>query len=393
MSRSLVVEADGGSRGNPGVAGYGALVRDAHTGAVLAERAEPLGRASNNVAEYSGLIAGLAAAHQIDPGADVEVRMDSKLVVEQMSGRWKIKHDAMRRLATQSRAAADAFAAAGGSVRYRWVPRAQNAAADALSNRAMDGHSITGSEEPQAQAQAEEPAEEPAGTAEARDKLISAPAPLPRRQIGPDLADATRIVLVRHGVTDLTVSGRLDGRGGIDPDLNAEGQRQARAAAEGVRSFLGDTSTRLVTSALARGRQTGQLIGAALQLPCRVDDDWDEQSYGDWDGASLADLVATAGEDTRRLREDPTYARPGGETHEDLANRVVPALQREAGAGGTVVVATHRTPIMVVLADLLGIRYPRGWRVAIAPASLTSVRIFRDGGAVVEFVNDMAHLR
>ena len=88
MSRRLTVEADGGSRGNPGVAGYGALVRDTDTAALLAERAEPLGKASNNVAEYRGLIAGLEAAYAIDPSAQVHVRMDSKLVVEQMSGRW-----------------------------------------------------------------------------------------------------------------------------------------------------------------------------------------------------------------------------------------------------------------------------------------------------------------
>ena len=96
MTRRLVVEADGGSRGNPGPAGYGALVRDAGTGKVLAERAESVGRATNNVAEYGGLVAGLQAALDLDPTADVEVRMDSKLVVEQMSGRWKIKHPDMQ---------------------------------------------------------------------------------------------------------------------------------------------------------------------------------------------------------------------------------------------------------------------------------------------------------
>ncbi|HJX87713.1 MAG TPA: reverse transcriptase-like protein, partial [Gemmatimonadales bacterium] len=96
--RRLLVEADGGSRGNPGPAGYGAVVKDADTGEVLVERAAGLGRATNNVAEYSGLIAGLAAAVELSPAA-VEVRMDSKLVVEQMSGRWKIKHPDMKPLA------------------------------------------------------------------------------------------------------------------------------------------------------------------------------------------------------------------------------------------------------------------------------------------------------
>ena len=142
MSRRLTVEADGGSRGNPGVAGYGALVRDGDTGALLAERAEPLGKASNNVAEYRGLIAGLEAALAIDPSAVVLARMDSKLVVEQMSGRWKIKHEDMRRLALQARDVAAQIIAAGGAVRYEWIPREINKDADALSNVAMDGHTV-----------------------------------------------------------------------------------------------------------------------------------------------------------------------------------------------------------------------------------------------------------
>ena len=109
MSRRLVVEADGGSRGNPGPAGYGALVRDAETGAVLAERAASVGRATNNVAEYGGLVAGLQAALDLDPTAEVEVRMDSKLVVEQMSGPLADqapRHEAARDPGPADRAAA-----------------------------------------------------------------------------------------------------------------------------------------------------------------------------------------------------------------------------------------------------------------------------------------------
>ena len=134
MTRKLVVEADGGSRGNPGPAGYGALVRDPSTGEVLAEVCDSLGTATNNVAEYSGLVAGLRAAAQLAPGADAEVRMDSKLVVEQMSGRWQIKHDNLRTLARTAREAASRL----GRVSYVWVPRARNADADKLANKAMD---------------------------------------------------------------------------------------------------------------------------------------------------------------------------------------------------------------------------------------------------------------
>ena len=131
--REFIVEADGGSRGNPGPAGYGSVVIDATTGETLAEAAEYIGIATNNVAEYRGLLAGLRTAHALDPAAHIHVRMDSKLVVEQMSGRWKIKHPDMKPLAAQ---AGEVFPA--DQVTYEWIPRAQNKHADRLANEAMD---------------------------------------------------------------------------------------------------------------------------------------------------------------------------------------------------------------------------------------------------------------
>ncbi|WP_030321664.1 bifunctional RNase H/acid phosphatase [Streptomyces flavochromogenes] len=132
-SREVIVEADGGSRGNPGPAGYGAVVLDPLTGETLAEAAEYIGVATNNVAEYKGLVAGLKAARSLFPDATVHVRMDSKLVVEQMSGRWKIKHPDMKPLAAE---AGRVFPA--GRVRYEWIPRERNKHADRLANEAMD---------------------------------------------------------------------------------------------------------------------------------------------------------------------------------------------------------------------------------------------------------------
>ena len=126
------IEADGGSRGNPGPAAYGAVLKDAATGEVIAEKAECIGVATNNVAEYRGLIAGLELYRQYAPEAELEVRMDSKLVVEQMSGRWKIKHRDMKPLAQR----ASSLAPSGTT--YTWIPRAQNSDADALLNRALD---------------------------------------------------------------------------------------------------------------------------------------------------------------------------------------------------------------------------------------------------------------
>ncbi|WP_338747942.1 reverse transcriptase-like protein [Janibacter alittae] len=226
MGRSLRVEADGGSRGNPGVAGYGALVRDIGTGELLVELAAPLGKASNNVAEYRGMLAGLRAARTIDPGADVEVAMDSTLVVEQMSGRWKIKHPDMRELARQGRDLVAEFAAAGGSVEFTWVPRNANADADALSNRGMDG-------------------------ADVENWHADLP---PRAQRG----EATRVVLVRHGAPE-----------------------QAERTSTRMAELVGDTQVRIITSDPARAGRTGAVLADRLGVVPEVDVDWDEQADGE----------------------------------------------------------------------------------------------------------------
>lgn len=133
MARTLVIEADGGSRGNPGQAGSGSIVLDPETGEVLAEVGRYLGVVSNNVAEYTALIEGVRRALAIDPAAELHVRMDSKLVVEQMCGRWKIKHPDMAELAAVARELLT-----GTPVRFEWIPRERNKRADAAANRAMD---------------------------------------------------------------------------------------------------------------------------------------------------------------------------------------------------------------------------------------------------------------
>jgi probable phosphoglycerate mutase len=392
-ARRLVIEADGGSHGNPGVAGWGALVRDAGTGEVLWEGAAPLGKASNNVAEYSGLIAGLRAARTIDPAAQVEVRMDSKLVVEQMAGRWKIKHEDMRRLALEARDEAAELSAGGGSVSFTWIPREENKAADALSNDGMDGRRIDrmlvtagGSGEAAAGSGSTETMDADVDVvAEVVDEVID---PAPALPSGPwSGVEPTRIVLVRHGVTDFTVQTRLDGRGGADPSLNTAGQAQAAAAGRAVAHLLGGSSARVVTSSLARAVQTGAAVAEAIGATPDVDPDFDEQDFGDWDGAAIPDLVRDHPGELDRLRTDPAYARPGGESHDELAARVVAAFERVVAAGGTTVVVCHRKPIMVVLAHLLRIPHETVWRLAAAPGSLTGVEVWPDGNASVAFTN------
>lgn len=382
MGRTLVVEADGGSRGNPGVAGWGAVVLVGATGDLLHEGCAPLGKASNNVAEYTGLIEGLRAAQGLDPGADVRVRMDSKLVVEQMSGRWKIKHEDMRRLALLARDLVAEVSRAGGSVSFEWIPREKNKLADALSNRGMDGVTLSrlvtvGETAPDT------------SVAEAVDEVVD-PAPSGTAApvgVGPDLGTPTRILLVRHGVTDFTAEGRLDGRGGPDPSLNASGRSQAAAAGRAAAHLLGGAPAHLVTSSLTRAIETGAAVAEATGLAPVVDPDWDEQNFGDWDGASVADLMREEPDALRALRNDPTYARPGGETHEEMAERVLSAFDRCVAAGGITVVVCHRKPIMTVLAHLLKMPQETIWRLAAAPGSLTAVEVWADGNASVAFTN------
>jgi len=129
----LIVNVDGGARGNPGPAAAACVVRSAD-GQVLAERSELLGNVTNNVAEYRALLLGLATARELG-AAEVEVIGDSELIAKQVQGVYKVKHPAMRPLYLESMRALRGF--------ERWsirtVPRAQNAAADALVNGALDG--------------------------------------------------------------------------------------------------------------------------------------------------------------------------------------------------------------------------------------------------------------
>jgi ribonuclease HI len=130
--------ADGAARGNPGPAGSGALLLD-EGGQRLAELALPLGHATNNVAEYRALILGLEEARR--RGVDeIDIRMDSMLVVRQMQGLWKIKHPGLRPLALRAGALLAEFAKRN----IEHIPREENWRADALANRAIDEGSVSG---------------------------------------------------------------------------------------------------------------------------------------------------------------------------------------------------------------------------------------------------------
>jgi ribonuclease H / adenosylcobalamin/alpha-ribazole phosphatase len=364
MTRRFIVEADGGSRGNPGPAGYGALVRDADTGRVLAERAASVGRATNNVAEYGGLVAGLQAVLDLDPTARVEVRMDSKLVVEQMSGRWKIKHPDMQQLALQAQKIARQLA----DVRYTWVPRAQNGAADALANSAMDGKPVH--RDPAAEAVVLEDDVQP--TAE------------------PAAVVTTMTHLLRHGQTEHTPERRYSGRN--DLPLSRTGRAEAAAAAERAKALGVDV---VVASPLRRTRETAEIVAGALGLPVVLDEDLVELDFGDLEGLTFDEARAKHPLAARRFLDDVTVAAPGGESIVDVSNRVARARRRilSQHAGRTVLVVSHVTPIKLLLAAGLGAGDEVVHRIFLDAAALSSVAWSSDGRSSVRLVNDASHLR
>ncbi|NUT47062.1 MAG: bifunctional RNase H/acid phosphatase [Saccharothrix sp.] len=373
----VVVEADGGSRGNPGPAGYGAVVLD-ESGAVLAERSGGLGTATNNVAEYSGLIAGLRAAAEVGASA-VDVRMDSKLVVEQMSGRWKVKHPAMRPLAEEAREAARSF----DRVSYEWVPRERNQRADRLANRAMD--------EQAGVATTQEEAPLPGSGSGSVSAPLSAEAAVssPASWTGA-VGRPTRLYLLRHGQTELSVARRYSGRG--NPPLTDVGRGQAEAAARRLAKVEGVAA--VGASPLGRARETARAGADATGAELSWDDDLIETDFGAWEGLTFAEAAERDPEVHRRWLGDPSVPPPGGESFDQVHRRVRRArdavLARYGGAD--VVVVSHVTPIKSLLRMALDVGPSLLFRLHLDLASLSVVEFYPDGLASVRLVNDTSHL-
>ncbi len=375
-----VVEADGGSRGNPGPAGYGAVVRDADTGQVLAEVAEYLGHTTNNVAEYRGLIAGLKAARDLDPDARVEVRMDSKLVVEQMSGRWQVKHPAMRPLAAEAR---DVLPA--GNVTYEWIPRERNKTADRLANEAMDAGR---------QGRQWEPAQAAPASETAAAAPVEPAAPPVGRAAPADLGTPTTLVLLRHGETPLTPLKRFSGSTGSDPGLSEKGRWQAERAAESLAAR--GTVQAVVASPMLRTRQTAEATARRLGLEVRIEEDLRELDFGAWEGLGFAEVMERHPADLTTWLGSAD-AKPTGSTESlsTLARRVARARDRivQQYAGQTVLVVSHVSPIKTLVRLALGAPPDSVHRMELSAASLCAVQYYRDGNASLRLLNDTSHLR
>jgi broad specificity phosphatase PhoE/ribonuclease HI len=368
----LIVEADGGSRGNPGPAGYGAVVRDAASGEVLAEAAGSLGVATNNVAEYHGLITALTEAARLFPSADVEARLDSKLVVEQMSGRWRIKHPDLQPLAVRARSLASGFP----SVRFTWIPRERNKHADRLANEAMDAAAKGRSWERSAASSAPSASEE------------DEPDPAP--SWGPPSGEPTTTLLLRHGETPLSAEKRFAGIGDIP--LTEVGIAQGRAAGK---ALTGRNIDVIVTSPLKRTRQTAQEVAAEIGVPVRTEDDLRETDFGDWEGYTFAEVRSRWPAELDAWLADPSVPPPHGESFAATARRVSTARDKllVRFRHQTVLVVSHVTPIKTLLRLALDAPPSALYRLHLDVSSLSEIAWYADGPAVVKGLNDTHHLR
>lgn len=404
---TVIVEADGGSRGNPGPAGYGAVVWDAARAEVLAERRASIGVTTNNVAEYRGLIAGLEAAVGLG-AARVEVRMDSKLVVEQLSGRWKVKHAAMIPLAEEARGLVGKFE----SVTFTWIPRASNGHADRLANEAMDA--AAGAEVPPLAPDADGVGGEPAARTRVSEDPVTADAVRDRasgatardRAPGASAAAATardrapgwtgvtgqptRLLLLRHGRTALSVERRYSGRG--NPPLDEVGREQAARAAAMLAARGGIDA--VVCSPLARAHATATAAADALGLRAEPVDDLIETDFGTWEGLTFTEAATRDPEAHAAWLGDPALPPPGGESFAAVRTRVERARDDLLARfpGRTVLVVSHVTPIKTVLQLALDVGPSLLYRLHLDLAALSIAEFYPDGGASVRLVNDTSYL-
>ena len=360
MSRTFKLTADGGSRGNPGPAGYGAVISE--NGKILAELFDVIGVATNNVAEYSGLLAGLTHIHQLDPEASVEVAMDSKLVVEQMSGRWQIKHADMRVLAKQCRDAHNPSL-----VTYTWIPRDENSHADRLANKALDGES----------------AHKPAVVVQENyltDRLRSDEIP-------------TTIHFIRHGETILTPTRKFSGTGPLDPELTEVGLAQAERVAAEVAKLKPDF---LITSPLRRARETAAAIARVTGLDLIEDKDWYELSFGSWDGKSIEEVKTDTPDDYQSWLNSSAYRPGGGESYDEARSRVDAALEKLVAEypGKSVVVVTHNGIIKSAANLVIGGPNDGVFHMDATPCSITTISIWpSDGLRALRSFNERGHHR
>jgi probable phosphoglycerate mutase len=300
--------------------------------------------------------------------------MDSKLVVEQMSGRWKIKHKDMIDLGSRVQKLKS-----GRSVKFIWIPREQNSRADALANKAMDG--------------------EPLPVAAALEFNSAEPSSI--RAPRPSATDSTTLILVRHGRTILTESRKISGGDGEDPDLSDLGQKDAeQVAAEiakfGVSGNFGflERPAVVLYSPIKRAAQTAAKIAKAIGARLEPLDELREIGFGEWDGLSNEEMMAAFEEQYNNWRGSFEVAPPGGESLKDFDARIQKAFDHILSKypNQSVVLVAHVMPVRAFLRIATDASVAGFWRPNIGPASISIARYWGREAAEVVCMNSTAHL-
>ncbi|GLZ47491.1 hypothetical protein Acsp06_36760 [Actinomycetospora sp. NBRC 106375] len=205
----------------------------------------------------------------------------------------------------------------------------------------------------------------------------------------------TRVLLLRHGQSPLSVERRYSGRG--DPELTRDGLEQAAAAATALaaRTVATDGHIRaVISSPLMRARQTAEPIAGVLGLGVTVDDRLTETDFGTWEGLTFAEASARDPEVHRAWLADTSVSPPQGESFDLVAGRVNAALDDllRRWPGQTVVLVSHVTPIKLILRRALDAGPQMLYRLHLDLACLSIVEFWPDGGASVRLVNDTSFL-
>jgi probable phosphoglycerate mutase len=393
-----VIEADGGSRGNPGPAGSGAIIIDGSTGSELYEVSRFIGIATNNVAEYTAVLSALMVIDGLTQNARISVRMDSKLVVEQMSGRWKIKHPDMQILASEVQRLA-----AKHSITWQWIPRELNSRADGLANRAMDLSSDSDVELSREASKTKDstPTEQSTPPALASVTEFNTTLPSSVRAPGRVTAKLTTVVLVRHGRTELTESKRMSGRGGANPGLSAAGFQDAQKVALelskfGVSGPWGHLPkpNAIVSSPIQRTIDTANSIAKVLDLEVQPLEEFAEISFGEWDGLTHEEAQRMWPSEWESWQGSWTAAPPKGESLEDFDRRIELGRSKlfQQFAGQTVVLVAHVMPIRAMIKAAIDGGIATYWRPQISPCSISVIRFWADEAAEIQVINSTAHL-
>ncbi|GAA4942672.1 broad specificity phosphatase PhoE [Actinomycetospora succinea] len=205
----------------------------------------------------------------------------------------------------------------------------------------------------------------------------------------------TRVLLLRHGQSPLSVERRYSGRG--NPELTREGLEQAAAAATALaaRHVAADSHIRaVISSPLLRARQTAEPVAGVLGLGVTVDERLTETDFGTWEGLTFSEAAAQDPEVHRAWLGDSAVSPPGGESFDLVAGRVDAALDDVLGRfpGQTVVIVSHVTPIKLILRRALDAGPQLLYRLHLDLACLSVVEFWPDGGASVRLVNDTSYL-